>query len=175
MRLEIDNEDRCADFIRLNELWITEHFRLEDSDRRLADDPYRIVREGGHILSLVEDGKVVGVCALVRESPVRFQLARMAVDPGERGKGHGGTLMRAAIALAKQDGAQSLYLLSNTVLEPALALYRKHGFRAVSEGAHPLYARCNIVMELPLAGSSAAQRGGEAAPATGELPQSSRR
>lgn len=150
MPVEIDNEDHCSDFIRLNEYWITEHFKLEESDRKLADDPYKIVRDGGHILSLVADGKVVGVCALFKDSPHRFQLARMAVDPDERGKGYGEELMRAAIAEAKASGARSLYLLSNTILAPAIALYRKHGFRVISEGPHPVYARCNIVMELEL-------------------------
>lgn len=150
MPMEIDNEERCADFIRLNELWITEHFRLEAPDRMLAEDPYKIVRDGGHIFSLVERGKVVGVCALFNETPVRYQLARMAVDPEERGKGYGDVLVKAAINKAREAGAQTLYLLSNTVLAPAIELYRKYAFQAVSEGAHPVYARCNIVMELKL-------------------------
>jgi hypothetical protein len=88
MPVEIDNEAHCRDFVRLNELWITECFSLEEADRKLAEDPYRIVREGGHILSLVENGYVVGVCALFRESAERYELARMAVDPGQRGKGY---------------------------------------------------------------------------------------
>jgi GNAT superfamily N-acetyltransferase len=150
MAVELDNEDDCAEFIRLNELWIEEHFALEDADRQLAADPYKIVRNGGHILSLKNDGRIVGVCALFRESQTRFELARMAVDPTERGKGYGDALMRAAIAQARARGAATICLLSNTVLEPAIGLYRKHGFRTVIEGPHPLYARCNIVMEMHL-------------------------
>ena len=46
--------------------------------------------------------------------------------------------------------AESIYLLSNTVLGAPISLYRKHGFQTVTEGAHPIYARCNIVMELRL-------------------------
>jgi GNAT superfamily N-acetyltransferase len=150
MPVEIDNRDDCADFIRLNELWIEEHFELEEADRQLAADPYKIVRDGGHILSLKQDGRVVGVCALFRETPTRFELARMAVEPTERGKGYGDVLIRAAIAKARERGATTVQLLSNTVLRPAIALYRKHGFRTVAEGPHALYARCNIVMELRL-------------------------
>jgi putative acetyltransferase len=157
MPIEIDNKNHCAEFIRLNELWIKEHFSLEESDRKLAADPYRIVREGGHILSVVDDG-VVGVCALFRESPTRYELARMAVDPCVRGRGIGDALMRAAIELAKKDGAETLYLLSNTVLSPAIALYRKHGFRTVSEGPHPVYSRCNIVMELTMPATAVENR-----------------
>jgi GNAT superfamily N-acetyltransferase len=150
MPIELDNENHTDAFIRLNELWITETFALEEADRQLASDPYQIVREGGHILSLVEAGEVVGICALFRESPTRFQLARMAVEPGHRGKGYGDILIQAAIAQARQRGAETIYLLSNTILRPAIALYRKHGFQTITEGAHPLYARCNIVMELRL-------------------------
>jgi N-acetylglutamate synthase-like GNAT family acetyltransferase len=105
------------------------------------------VRDGGHILSLVADGRVIGVCALIRESAERYELARMTVDPSERGKGHGSSLLEAAIALARADGVRTLYLLSNTALETAIALYRRHGFHTVREGAHPVYGRCNIVME----------------------------
>lgn len=150
MPLELDNESHTDVFIRLNELWITETFALEEADRQLASDPYKIVREGGHILSLIEEGEVVGVCALFWESPARFQLARMAVEPSQRGKGYGDVLIQAAIAQARQRGAESIYLLSNTVLQAAISLYRKHGFYTVTEGAHPVYARCNIVMELRL-------------------------
>jgi N-acetylglutamate synthase-like GNAT family acetyltransferase len=99
---------------------------------------------------LVEAGRVVGVCALFKESSRRYELARMAVDPNERGKGYGDILMRAAIELARTHGAEVLYLLSNTVLSSAIALYRKHGFQTLTEGAHPVYARCNIVMERRL-------------------------
>lgn len=150
MPIEIDNPGHCDAFVRLNEQWIKEHFALEASDRRLAADPFRIVTEGGHIISVIENGIVVGVCALLREADCRYQLARMAVDPRERGKGHGDALITAALRLARDGGGTSVYLLSNTVLAPAIALYRKHGFRTVSEGAHPQYARCNIVMELQL-------------------------
>jgi N-acetylglutamate synthase-like GNAT family acetyltransferase len=148
--IEFDDERHSSDFVRLNEQWISEHFALEESDRRLAANPMQIIADGGHILSLVEGGRVVGVCALFRESRYRFELARMAVDRTERGKGYGDVLIRAALQRARESGATSVFLLSNTVLEPAIALYRKHGFVTVSEGPHPVYARCNIVMERAL-------------------------
>lgn len=148
--IEFDNERHCDDFIRLNELWISEHFAIEESDRKLATNPFKIVNDGGHIISAVEDGRVVGVCALFKDGPERFQLARMAVDPGERGKGLGEVLIKAALERAKALGAKSVILFTNTVLGPAVALYRKYGFETVSEGPHPAYARCNIVMERQL-------------------------
>jgi len=150
MPIEFDNPDHCEDFIRLNEQWISEYFSIEERDRKLAANPFRIVTDGGHIISLVENGRVVGVCALFKVSEDRYELARMAVEPGERGKGYGELLITTALDRARDKGASTISLGSNTVLASAIALYRKHGFKTVSEGPHPEYARCNIVMELRL-------------------------
>ena len=43
MLVELDNARHCEAFVRLNEQWINEHFALEESDWKLAADPYRIV------------------------------------------------------------------------------------------------------------------------------------
>jgi putative acetyltransferase len=154
MPIEFDSPQHCDDFIRLNEQWIQEHFAIEEADRQLAADPWQIVRGGGHWISLVIAGRVVGVCALVKEDDRRYQLARMAVEPSEQGKGYGSLLITAAIQRAQADGAMSISLLSNTKLRPAISLYQKHGFRTLCEGPHPVYARCNIVMELSLTAGS---------------------
>lgn len=150
MPIEFDNRHHADDFIRLNEQWVAEHFSIEDADRRLAADPFKVVENGGHILSLVEDGRVLGVCALFKEGEHRYQLARMAVAPEARGRGYGEQLMSAALAKARQRGAHTVYLNTNTVLAPAIALYRKHGFVTIAEGCHAVYARCNLVMEKTL-------------------------
>lgn len=150
MQIETNNRDHLAEFVRLNELWISEHFSIEQADRDLAANPGKIMDNGGFVFSLSQDGQVVGVCALFKESDERFQLARMAVDPALRGQGYGRALIEHAIAQATLQGAKSLYLLSNTVLAPAISLYERFGFKATSRGQHPVYARCNIVMERAL-------------------------
>ena len=150
MHIEINQRSHLERFIALNQAWISHYFVLEDSDKKLAENPYAIVDNGGCILSLVDEGNVVAVCALFRDSEHCYQLARMAVDTQVRGKGYGNFLMQAVIAKAKELGATSLFLHSNTKLEAAIALYRKHGFTTKSEGQHPLYARSNIVMELQI-------------------------
>lgn len=147
MPVLINQTQYLQDFIRLNETWITHYFRIEAVDRELARNPARIISDGGCIFTLLEDDQAVGVCALFKEDDGMFQLARMAVSPACQGKGHGDTLIGAAFAHLHEVGARRVYLLSNTILAPAIALYRKHGFTVLSEGQHPLYARCNIVME----------------------------
>ena len=150
MTIERDRPDCFPAFIRLNEAWITEHFALEDADRLLREDPGRILREGGHVFAARVDGAVVGVAALFREGPEAFELARMAVDDAYRGRGIGRALALAALRCAEEEGAARVTLLSNTRLAPAIALYRSLGFTVVREGPHPVYARCDVVMERVL-------------------------
>lgn len=150
MQIETNNRSHLPEFVRLNELWISEHFFIEQVDRDLAANPGKIIDNSGFVFSVVQDGQVAGVCALFKEPDERFQLARMAVNPALRGKGFGRALIGHAISQAKLNGAKSLYLLSNTVLAPAISLYERFGFAATARGQHPVYARCNIVMERTL-------------------------
>jgi ribosomal protein S18 acetylase RimI-like enzyme len=150
MLIELNNRAHLDDFIRLNEAWITEHFSLEAADHELARNPGGVIDSGGSLLTLTAVGQVLGVCALFPDEPGRVQLARMAVAPEGRGMGYGQALLAGAKARAKETGATSIILYSNTKLVPAIALYRKHGFVTISTGSHPKYARCNIVMVCAL-------------------------
>ena len=147
MPVLINQKQYLPDFIRLNEDWIAHYFRIEEADRELARNPARIIADGGYIFTLLKEGQVAGVCALFKEDNEVFQLARMAVHPAFQGKGYGDALIGAAFAKLREIKASRAYLLSNTILVPAIALYKKHGFSVLSEGVHPGYARCNIVME----------------------------
>ncbi|MFA5501788.1 MAG: GNAT family N-acetyltransferase [Sulfurovaceae bacterium] len=144
----IENEKKyLIDFIRLNEEWISTYFEIEDVDRKLSANPYRIIENGGYILSLVSENNVVGVCALFNEGNGIFELARMAVSPLHQGKGFGQTLILHALSKLVEIGAKKVYLVSNTKLEAAITLYKKHGFKTISMGQHLVYSRANIVME----------------------------
>ena len=144
----LENDARYFDdFIRLNEEWISHYFELEAADRALAANPQKVINDGGYIFCLLDDGKVLGVCALFYSEPAVYELARMAVSPLAQGRGLSHQLMDAALSKLKCIEARKVYLISNTKLEPAIALYKKHGFDTVSIGQHPVYARADIVME----------------------------
>lgn len=144
-------EELRPSFERLNRAWIEQYFELEGPDLEVFRDPYRhIVEPGGEVFFLLDDGGVQGTCAVVRHGPDAFELAKMAVAESARGRGYGDLLMEAAIAFARAAGARRLFLVSNTRLQPALRLYRKHGFAEVPiEGRHG-YARVDIQLELAL-------------------------
>jgi GNAT superfamily N-acetyltransferase len=137
-------------FRELNEAWITQHFALEDADRRqLADPEASILRPGGAIVVAELHGDVVGCCALVPHGEGTFEVAKMVVATRARGLGLGRRLLEAAIAEARSRGARRLYLESNDRLDAALRLYESVGFRHLPQEQRPAspYGRCNVWME----------------------------
>lgn len=144
-------EELRAAFEQLNRQWIETHFTLEPADREILGDPQRqILDEGGQVFFVVEHGQVQGTCAVLRHGPNECEIAKMAVAPGARGRGFGDLLMQTCIAFARQIGSRRIVILSNTVLEPAIRLYRKHGFVQVPLALDPRYRRANIRLELDL-------------------------
>lgn len=138
-------------YVAMNREWIEKHFAIEEMDIIQLENPKSsILDHGGEIFFVVENGRPLGTCAMVPHGPRCFELAKMAVDTSARGRGYGDLLMQTAIRWARQRGAESVILLSNTVLTPAITLYTKHGFRTTQLGPHPDYERCNIEMKLEL-------------------------
>lgn len=140
------------EFKQLNEKWITSYFKMEEADYKALDHPEEyILDKGGHILVALYENEPVGVCALIKmEHPeYEFELAKMAVSTEAQGKGIGWLLGNAIVEKAKSSGAKKIFLESNTILEPAITLYQKLGFKKVAGHITP-YERCNIQMELNL-------------------------
>ena len=139
-------------FKRLNIMWINSHWSLEPHDLEVLNDPDgSILSKGGHIFVALVDGEPMGVVALCRMDGTQydFELAKLAVDPASRGTGIGEKMCRAALDRAVQLGAKKIFLESNTILKPAIGLYRKLGFTELKE-YQPAYERGDIQMELTL-------------------------
>lgn len=138
------------DFKRLNYEWIEQYFEIEDSDREILENPQqKILNPGGHIFMALDNGQVVGTCALVKMSDRTYELAKMAVASAARGNGIGWLLGQTAVNKARELGVEVLFIESNTQLKPAISLYQKLGFQKVVGHPSP-YKRCNIQMELKL-------------------------
>ena len=137
-------------FKDLNYEWISKYFDVEASDINMLDDPYGyILNKGGAILIACIDGDPIGTCALIKMEKKIYELAKMAVAPRAQGNQIGFRLGLKAIEKAKNLGAESLFLETNSVLKPAIALYKKLGFQE-SCGHESPYSRCNVQMELKL-------------------------
>lgn len=151
------DEEFQAAFEQLNREWIEAYFALEPADREILADPQgKILDSGGQVFFVVDQGQVQGTCAVLRLGADVCEIAKMAVAPAARGRGFGDLLMRACIAFAGEIGTRRIVIVSNTVLEPAIRLYRKHGFVEVPLATDPRYRRANIRLELELAPSALA-------------------
>ena len=136
-------------FESFNREWIEKHFWMEPIDFEVLQHPdEHIVKKGGSILMAKCDNEMAGTVALKYVSPGVYEFTKMAVDEKFRGQKVGYALAIAAIEKAKRLGAHKIILYSNTLLESAIMLYRKIGFKEV-----PLdgpYKRSNIKMEIVL-------------------------
>jgi GNAT superfamily N-acetyltransferase len=151
----------AAAFARLNEEWIDHYFSVEPKDRATMDDPWgHYVDPGGDVLLARDGDEIVGCVALEPTGDGVFELSKMAVTPSQRGRGTGRALLDAAIARARELGATSLFLGSNSRLEAAVRLYESTGFSHVPrERVGPLpYARADVFMELALSPESVPRR-----------------
>jgi len=137
-------------FEKFNRDWIEKFFSMEPLDYMILQNPEEnIIRKGGSIFMASYYGELAGTVALKFISPGVYELTKMAVDEKFQGKKIGRALAEAAIARAREASAVKVILYSNTMLQPALALYNKLGFREI-----PLdgpYKRTDIKMELLLA------------------------
>ena len=138
-----------AHFARLNRAWIERYFTMEPLDHLLLENPEtEIIAKGGAVLFAADaHGAIVGTVALKNEGDGVFELSKMGVDEGAQGRGVGRLLGEAALARARAMGARKIILYTNSVLAPAIRLYRRLGFRDVPVMAAD-YTRADVKMEL---------------------------
>ena len=138
------------EFRKLNCEWIKKYFKLEQSDYESLNNPReKILQSGGHIYLARHNNEIIGTCALIKVNNDTYELAKMTVSESKRGKGVGWMLGQAVIIKARELGAKTIYLESNTILKPAIELYQKLGFQKIVGQPSP-YERCNIQMQLKL-------------------------
>lgn len=145
-------EKYTKDFELLNKSWIEQYFKVEEKDQKTLEHPQEyIINKGGHILVALYKNEVVGVCALAKmnDDKYDYELSKMIVSKRVRGKGIGLILGQSAIEKAKELKSRKIFLETNTLLSPAISLYKKLGFKQIS-GYKSDYERSNYQMELVL-------------------------
>lgn len=141
----------AAAFAELNRAWIEQLFRIEDADRKVLQDPEAaIIAPGGAIFFALDGPMAVGTAAAIKTGPATFELAKMAVSPGYRAQGLGERLGRAVINWCRAQGAELVFLETNSSLANAIRLYRRLGFVHASPPHHSDYARADTYMEIRL-------------------------
>jgi GNAT superfamily N-acetyltransferase len=157
MRIIGYSPEYAGDFARLNYQWIEHYFRIEEEDRAALDHPeVYAIAPGGQIFFVLQGDQVVGTVALVPKdlqgdgSFLKFELAKMAVDPACQGQGIGKGLLDHAITYARRCGVRQIVLSTNDVLAPALKVYGDAGFVAKPAAQDERYERSNLFMQLDL-------------------------
>ncbi len=145
------SDDLAPAFRDINAQWIETMYRLEDTDRKVLDNPRaEIIDRGGDILFVEAEGLgVVGACALQKTGERQYELTKMGVLESARGAKAGEFLLRAVIGRAREMGADLLYLLSNKKSAAAVHLYEKLGFeqdQKIMQTFGARYARCDVAM-----------------------------
>jgi GNAT superfamily N-acetyltransferase len=138
-----------AAFRDINLEWIERYFSVEPKDREILDNPCKYILDpGGAILLAVEDARVLGVVSLVVMGGGSVELAKMGVRPEAQGRGAGRMLVAAAVEASRAMGMRRIYIETNSVLGPALKLYRDAGFVPLRERMPSPYARADVQLEL---------------------------
>ena len=138
----------AAAFRQLNLEWLEKYGLTEEPDLVMINNPRKeIIDTGGFIFLAKFDDEIVGTAALIKESPIQFELVKMAVAPAFQGKGISRMLLQKCLEAAKEANAKRIYLQSNSQLTTAIGLYEKYGFKHIPvKDAH--YPTADVMMEL---------------------------
>lgn len=144
-------DEHAPAFASMNYEWIEKYFSVEQHDREILDHPRAaVIDPGGAIFMALVDGEPAGTVAMMPARSGVFELTKMAVMPRFQGRGLGDRLIEKCLEFARGMKAKSIFLESHRSLQPALALYRKHGFIEVPTDPNSEYARADIRMIIEI-------------------------
>jgi GNAT superfamily N-acetyltransferase len=87
---------------------------------------------GGAMLVGEVDGRIVAMGGIRRIDAMTCELLRMRVYPDHQGRGFGRALLELLEREAQRLGYTQIKLLTGEHQEPAVSLYRRHGYRVSS-------------------------------------------
>ncbi|MEM1002226.1 MAG: GNAT family N-acetyltransferase [Bacteroidota bacterium] len=139
-------------FHDLNIEWLETFFYVVPYDKEVLSKPETyIINKGGQIFFVIQNEQVLGTVALMptNDSGI-LELTKMAVLPKARGQKIGQKLLQYCIDFGQSNNYKALMLYSSTILENAIHLYRKYGFKELELEKDNPYERANIKMQLAL-------------------------
>ena len=101
------------------------------------------------------DGEVVGMVGVQWRSDEEAELRRMSVASTARRQGIGLILLETVEAFCRDRGHQRIQLTTVSLLEPAIAMYRRFGFRLTGEENYGMISAEHYVKELTKPGLEA--------------------
>ncbi len=150
MEIKPFDTQHATAFKTLNIEWLETYFYVEPYDLEVLSNPDKyIIDKGGYIFMAVANNEVLGTVALMPTKDDKvLELTKMAVTPEARGLGIGQKLIEHCLAFAKTKNLPKLILYSNRILENAIYIYKKWGFKEIPLEKDAAYERANIKMEI---------------------------
>ncbi|WDI31377.1 GNAT family N-acetyltransferase [Hyphococcus flavus] len=136
---------RALIFAVLNEYDLEPAPKTTDKD---LDDLEAFYAQGAFDVLETPDGEIIGTVGLARMNGATCELRKMYLKSAHRGRGYGKRLLKHAISKAGELGFQRIELQTARVLEEAIGLYEKFGFKPSDEAA--LERRCDQALALDL-------------------------
>jgi len=114
------------------------------------DDIQSAYLDSGGVFEVIEDeqGALIGTVGLYPRADGVCELRKMYLAPHWRGRGLGRRMLERMIGAAKQRGFTRIELETAAVLDRAIDLYRRYGFKPIDPEA--LCARCDQAFALDL-------------------------
>ncbi len=141
------SEKYTSEIKTLNIEWLEKYFYVEPTDIKMLSSPQtEIIDKGGKIFYAKYNNDIVGTFSLLKIDDSTFELSKMAVSEKLQGIGIGKAMIEFCINFAKENEIKKLILFSNTILIPAIKMYKKYGFVEIDLGSS-IYKRSNIKME----------------------------
>ena len=134
-------------FIDFNTDWITTYFgKIEDHDLEEFENIDKDIEKGGMIFFAVKDGIALATCMAKPLDGYTWEICKLGSNKNLSHKGAGSAVFEASMNWALGKGAERLFILSNSVLKPALHIYRKFGFKEIKLDNYQ-YERGDIAFE----------------------------
>ncbi len=105
------------------------------SDFIIKNDPQ------SRIWILEKEEKIMGCIAIVKIDDAQAQLRWFLLDPSIRGKGYGNKLLEETIKFCKDMNYKKIILWTVNLMDTAIYLYTKYGFKCKEEKKHILWGR----------------------------------
>jgi putative acetyltransferase len=119
------------------------------TDADLADLENSYHSRGGRFDLLIgPEGDLLGTVGLYPVDESTVELRKMYLRPDARGRGHGRRLLDHALREARAIGFKRMTLETASVLEDAIAMYVRYGFRPFEAELHS--SRCDQTYVLDL-------------------------
>jgi GNAT superfamily N-acetyltransferase len=151
MTIEIETyrSAHASRFRDLNRAWLETYNLMEPVDEdQLADPQKHFLDVGGQIFVALQDGQVIGTCAVLPHGADELELAKLTVASEFRGQGIARRLVERCLAYAREQNVRRVMLVSNSQLRAALQLYESFGFRYCPVPASSKYAVADTCMAL---------------------------